>query len=64
MVNGLELVDGLEFDENPVFNDEISTKTRLETQIAINEGHLLLDGDSIVTLDQLEGEAFFIDRFE
>ena len=63
-MDGEELVDGFELDQDFVFDDEVGAETTIEGEVFVADGDFFLRGYRKTSIGEFECEALFINRFE
>jgi hypothetical protein len=59
-----DLFNGLQFDDNLVFHNEVSTKAFIEMDVVVDDGNGLLADDVKASKSQFMGQDGLINRFE
>ena len=59
-----ELVDGFEFKENFILDDQVGAEAAIEGEVLIADGDFFLRGNGKTSIGEFECEALFINRFE
>ena len=63
-VDWAELVDGFEFNENFILDDQVGAETAIEGEVFVADGDFFLSRHGKTSIGEFKCEAFLINRFE